>query len=352
MRHNIFRTLWVGVFAVLGVFAINAQGITPLVEKCELPANALYRMFMKDYNDQIANFVAEKRRYVIRYTSSDPEIVLPWGNAFKTLKPGMTTVTMQVSQPIQGTADKFDPNAVMGECSFEVEVKDEVSLVMPPIDTPWGTSSEEAARLLIQKGATNFTESYWEMHPNVLEEYRTGVMVMLNSNVDFPISLLAVNSQDLLYRLTIVVSSWERVKMPKISAVYKWLLTQGFEEKGINPETNAWELYNPATKTLSTTGILFIQNAAYAYVDFLADNITGLDEIAGENRLEARVFQNGDRLEIRCDYQGTRPIEVYDAVGNKVAEQPLEHGVCLFQNLPAGLLLVRVPHVRPFKVLM
>lgn len=330
----------------------DAERIVPLFEQCEIPVNHLYRMPIKEYSPKMIEHVSGKNRYVIRYQSDNGDVVRANGNSFIAKSTGTAQLTMTAYKAVPGTTDQADFNSPLGKTTFSVEVKEEVPFVMAPIDVAWGESRETAAASLAQKGVKAFTSTYWDMHPNVPVESRAGIEAFLNQNLDFPISLLTFNSKNQLYRKTLIASSWERVKMPKISAVWKWLKENGFEDRGIDPDSKNWTMYHAATQTITTVGYIAFQSTLYMYVDFLYNNEDSVEKIADNKAVEPEVTQNGHDLTIRHPRSGEGTVVVYNTMGKRVAEQKLVNGECKLGNLPSGLLLVAVPGAQPVKVVV
>ena len=51
---------------------------------------------------------------------------------------GKTEVTLRISGAYPGTLDAFDPNNVLDEMKFTVEVNDQVDMVFPQFSISWG----------------------------------------------------------------------------------------------------------------------------------------------------------------------------------------------------------------------
>ncbi|MBF0957019.1 MAG: hypothetical protein HXK19_03935, partial [Alloprevotella tannerae] len=96
-----------------------------------IPFNRTYRMYVKKYNTATQNHINKGERIVIRYTSEDSTIVLPQGNAFKSVGNGSARLKMLISGAYPGTLDAFDPNNILDEMPFTVEVKDHVDMPFP-----------------------------------------------------------------------------------------------------------------------------------------------------------------------------------------------------------------------------
>lgn len=357
MKKHVLKTLMMALFvSYLSCIAMaqeqNTERIIPLVEHCVIPVGSLYRMPIKEYSSKMVDHVSGKKRYVIRYESDNASVVKANGNTFVAKSVGTAQLTMTAYKAVPGTNDQADLTAPIGKATFTVEVKQEVPLVMPPIDLPWGSSRELITPLLTEKGSKLFTSTYWDMHPNVSEEYRVGIEAFLNQNMDFPVTLLTFNSRNQLYRKTLIASSWERLKVPKVSAVWKWLKEQGFEDRGINVGSNMWEMYHTPTQTLATVGYLAFQSTLYMYVDFLYDNkeINAVETIETHQNIELELSQKGHDVTIVHPQREKGEVLVFNSFGERVVERQLVNGKCELPNLPSGLLFVVVTGAKPVKV--
>lgn len=359
MKKYILKTLITVLFLGFSCSIATAQEqdkerIVLLKERCEIPVNYLYRMPIKEYSPKMVEHVAGKNRYVIRYKSDNESVVRSNGNTFIAKSVGTAQVTMNAYKAVPGTTDQADLNSPLGKATFTVEVKQDTPFVMAPIDIPWGHSREAATAILEQHGLKHFTSTYWDMHPNVPEESRVGLEAYLSDNLDFPVSLLMFNSKNQLYRKTLIASSWERVKIPKICAVWKWLKEHGFEDKGIDTNTNMWKMYQASTKTNVTVGYLAFQSTLYMYVDFLYEDaiVDSVEKIAGNPDITPEISQRGRDLTLRHPHNSEGSVVVYNTTGERVGEEKLVNGECELKNLPSGLLFITASGAKTVKVMI
>lgn len=103
------------------VAAENEHG-TLIANHLKIPIYRTYRMYVKTYNKATQAYIAKGERIVLRYTSANEAVIEAKGNAFKSVGNGKTEVTLRISGAYPGTLDAFDPNNVLDEMKFTVEV--------------------------------------------------------------------------------------------------------------------------------------------------------------------------------------------------------------------------------------
>ena len=119
------------------VAAENEHG-TLVANHLKIPIYRTYRMYVKAYNKATQAYIAKGERIVLRYTSANEAVIEAKGNAFKSVGNGKTEVTLRISGAYPGTLDAFDPNNVLDEMKFTVEVNDQVDMVFPQFSISWG----------------------------------------------------------------------------------------------------------------------------------------------------------------------------------------------------------------------
>ena len=321
-----------------------------------IPFNRTYRMYVKKYNTATQNHINKGERIVIRYASEDSTIVLPQGNAFKSVGNGSARLKLLISGAYPGTLDAFDPNNILDEIPFTVEVKDHVDMPFPQFSVSWGQEKSKTMSEMLQSGAyTNYTADYWAMNPKIGEQDRDGLEIFSTQNAEFPFLMLAFTpDEDELCAVYLLAASWERVTTPQISEVYKLLAANGFKDRGMNPDTHCWQMYNPTSKTLATCGLMIVQGCGYCYV--------GLSYLPEDPDPSSIQMARADQPNIVCEMKdGLLSIEAEQYVGRQLAVYTLDgkclrvatirRGVNQVGNLPRQPLFLRIDQCAAVKIL-
>ena len=325
-----------------------------IADDVTVPQYAYYRIFIKQFNNKLADYVNSKNRFVVKYQSDNEDVVAAWGNAFKTVATGEANVTMRIAGSADGSLDAFDENNVLDEVSFRVKVVDTVGIQLPPMNISWGASKSEATSTEESNGHQNFTEKYWQMHPSVSEEAREGVEVFLTDNFEFPLSMLYFNSQDELIASDIIVSSWERVKTPVISPICKLLKEKGFNDMGLDPETGQWLMYNEDNQTMATCGLVFVQNQGYYYLSLyydpqIPDNIERNSLGKDFPKIAINYYDSG--IGITANEHIGQNISIFDINGRCLGKSVVAQGENFFDIPSKEPLVIKIGNCAPVKVI-
>lgn len=371
MRSDAFAKLlnngrkgpWVRSDDVNGGYPLPSDTVSSdsVVDNCVLmagdvtvPQYAYYRMFIKKYNGKLADYVAAKKRFVVKYESDNEDVVASWGNSFKTVAAGEANVKMRIAGSEDGSLNAFDENNVLDEVSFHVNVADVVDMQIPPVNISWGAGKSEAMATEESAGHQLFTESYWKMHPSVGEEAREGVEVFLTDNFEFPLSMLYFNSQEELIASDLIVSSWERVKTPVISSVCKLLKEKGFKDMGLDPETGQWLMYNQDNQTMATCGLVFVQNQSYYYLSLyyepqVPDHIDNIAMGKDFPKISVSYYDSG--IGITADEQVGQRISIFGINGKCLAQSVVRQGGNVFEIPSKEPLVIKIGNFAPVKVI-
>lgn len=371
MRSDAFAKLlnngrkgpWVRSDDVNGGYPLPSDTVSSgsVVDNCVLmaddvtvPQYAYYRMFIKKYNGKLADYVAAKKRFVVKYESDNEYVVASWGNSFKTVAAGEANVKMRIAGSEDGSLNAFDENNVLDEVSFHVNVADVVDMQIPPVNISWGAGKSEAMATEESAGHQLFTESYWKMHPSVSEDARKGVEVFLTDNFEFPLSMLYFNSQKELIASDLIVSSWERVKTPVISPVCKLLKEKGFKDMGLDPETGQWQMYNQDNQTMATCGLVFVQNQSYYYLSLyyepqVPDHIDNIGMGKDFPKISVSYYDSG--IGITADEHVGQRISIFGINGKCLAQSVVRQGENVFEIPSKEPLVIRIGNCAPVKVI-
>lgn len=371
MRSDAFAKLlnngrkgpWVRSDDVNGGYPLPSDTVSSgsVVDNCVLmaddvtvPQYAYYRMFIKKYNGKLADYVAAKKRFVVKYESDNEDVVASWGNSFKTVAAGEANVKMRIAGSEDGSLNAFDENNVLDEVSFHVNVADVVDMQIPPVNISWGAGKSEAMATEESAGHQLFTESYWKMHPSVSEDARKGVEVFLTDNFEFPLSMLYFNSQEELIASDLIVSSWERVKTPVISPVCKLLKEKGFKDMGLDPETGQWQMYNQDNQTMATCGLVFVQNQSYYYLSLyyepqVPDHIDNIGMGKDFPKISVSYYDSG--IGITADEHVGQRISIFGINGKCLAQSVVRQGESFFEIPSKEPLVIRIGNCAPVKVI-
>lgn len=371
MRSDAFAKLlnngrkgpWVRSDDVNGGYPLPSDTVSSgsVVDNCVLmaddvtvPQYAYYRMFIKKYNGKLADYVAAKKRFVVKYESDNEDVVASWGNSFKTVAAGEANVKMRIAGSEDGSLNAFDENNVLDEVSFHVNVADVVDMQIPPVNISWGAGKSEAMATEESAGHQLFTESYWKMHPSVGEDARKGVEVFLTDNFEFPLSMLYFNSQKELIASDLIVSSWERVKTPVISPVCKLLKEKGFKDMGLDPETGQWQMYNQDNQTMATCGLVFVQNQSYYYLSLyyepqVPDHIDNIGMGKDFPKISVSYYDSG--IGITADEHVGQRISIFGINGKCLAQSVVRQGGNVFEIPSKEPLVIRIGNCAPVKVI-
>lgn len=371
MRSDAFAKLlnngrkgpWVRSDDVNGGYPLPSDTVSSgsVVDNCVLmaddvtvPQYAYYRMFIKKYNGKLADYVAAKKRFVVKYESDNEDVVASWGNSFKTVAAGEANVKMRIAGSEDGSLNAFDENNVLDEVSFHVNVADVVDMQIPPVNISWGAGKSEAMATEESAGHQLFTESYWKMHPSVSEDARKGVEVFLTDNFEFPLSMLYFNSQKELIASDLIVSSWERVKTPVISPVCKLLKEKGFKDMGLDPETGQWQMYNQDNQTMATCGLVFVQNQSYYYLSLyyepqVPDHIDNIGMGKDFPKISVSYYDSG--IGITTDEHVGQRISIFGINGKCLAQSVVRQGENVFEIPSKEPLVIRIGNCAPVKVI-
>lgn len=354
--YGIICSLMLLTIGTLQAYADNDDHGILTANEMTIPLNRIYRMYIKKYNKATQAHIAKGERIAIRYTADDNAIVEPRGNAFKAVAVGRTNLTLRVSSAYPGTLDTFDPDHILDEIRFSVEVKDHVDMPFPQFSATWGQKKAETMETFLKSGAyTNYTADYWAMNPKVSAEDREGLEILSTTNTEFPFIMLAFTPEESeLCALYLLASSWERVTTPQISEVYKLLAANGFKDRGTNPDTNCWQMYNPTSKTLATCGLMVVEGCSYCYVglSYLANdpNPTAIHGTRAEQP-EVTCRLNGGVLKIQAEQYVGKSIAIYTFDGKCLKTATVHNGDNLISDLPHRPFFVRIGNCAAIKVI-
>ena len=331
-----------------------ADNCVLVADDVTVPQYAYYRMFIKKYSGKLADYVAAKKRIVVKYESDNEDVVASWGNSFKTVAAGEANVKMRVAGSEAGSLNAFDENNVLDEVSFHVKVADFVDTPIPPVNISWGTGKSEAMATEESAGHQLFTESYWKMHPSVSEEAQKGIEVFLTDNFEFPLSMLYFNSQEELIASDLIVASWERVKTPVISPVCKLLKEKGFKDMGLDPETGQWLMYNQDKQTMATCGLVIVQNQSYYYLSLyyepqVPDHIDNIGMEKDFPKISVSYSDSG--IGITADGHVGQRISIFGINGKCLAQAVVRQGENFFEIPSKEPLVIKIGNCAPVKVI-
>lgn len=318
-----------------------------------VPVHAYYRMYVKTFVKELADWMASGKKIAVSYISDNEEVVMPNGNVFNTLKTGTANVTMRMSKPKAGTLDTFDKDNIIDEVSFKVTVQDEVQTPIPTLDYTWGVTREDFIEQQTKEfNYELFTEEYWKLYPNVSEEDKKPFEIFYLNNFEFPIMMGSFHStENTLYALTVVASSWERVQVPKVSPVCKWLLNNGFEYLGTHPQTGQWHLYNKSNQTEATCGMIFLQNASYFYFTL---NYNPVSNIMLQDTMpapEINVVCNGNSMKVTGEKHAGATVTLYSDNGQIISKDVMRQEGVSFSVKSGQLYLLKIDGCMAVKVL-
>ena len=290
----------------------------------------------------------------MKYLSDNEDVVASWGNSFKTVAPGEANVKMLISGSADGSLNGFDENNILDELSFRVKVVEQSDVQLPPVNISWGTSKSEAMGLEETVGHELFTENYWKMHPSVSEDAQKGVEVFMTDNFEFPLSILYFNSQEELIASDLIVSSWERVKTPIVSAICELLKNKGFEYMGLDPETDQWLMYNQDSQTMATCGLVFVQNQSYYYLSlyYEPEIPEGIEEICLEKdfpKISVNCYDS--KVGITADEHVGEKISIFGINGTCLGQSVVEYGENVFDIPSKEPLVIKIGNCASVKVL-
>lgn len=356
IRYSIIYCLMLFTISTLQAYAGNDDHGILTANEMTIPLNRTYRIYIKKYNKATQAHITKGERIVIRYTTDDNTVIEPEGNAFKSVGKGRTNLTLRISSAYPGTLDTFDPNHILDEIKFSVEVKDHVDMPFPQFSATWGQSKAETMETFLKSGAyTNYTSDYWTMNPKVSAEDRKGLEILSITNTEFPFIMLAFTpKENELCALYLLASSWERVTTPQISEVYKLLTANGFKDRGMNPDTHCWQMYNPTSKTLATCGLMVVEGCGYCYVglSYLANdpNPTAIQNIRAEQPKVQCELNNGI-LKIQAEQYVGKSLAIYTFNGKCLKSTTVRTGNNLISDLPRQPFFVRIGNCAAIKVI-
>ena len=325
-----------------------------IADDITVPQYAYYRMFIKKYSKKLMDYVGAQKRFVVKYQSDNEDVVASWGNSFKTVAPGEANVKMLISGSVDGSLNAFDENNILDETSFRVKVVDYTDMQIPPLNISWGASKSEVMGMEVSEGHELFTENYWKMHPSVSEEAQKGVEVFLTDNFEFPLSMCYFNSQEELIATDLIVSSWERVKTPIVSAICKMLKNKGFEDMGLDTETGQWLMYNQDSQTMATCGLVFVQNQSYYYLSLYYEPQVpeGIEKICLEKDFPQITVCNYEAgIGITADEHVGQKISIFGIDGRCLGQSVVRHGENYFDIPSKDPIVIRIGNCASVKVI-
>lgn len=356
VRYVLIGMLMLFATGTLKAFAGANDHGTLVADHIKIPMNRTYRMYVKTYNKATQAHIAKGERIVLRYTSANEAVIEPKGNAFKSVGNGKTEMTLRISGAYPGTLDAFDPDNVLDEMKFTVEVNDHVDMVFPQFSVAWGEEKVTTLDKFIKTGAyTNYTAEYWAMNPKISADNRKGLEILSTTNAEFPFVMLDFTSEDNeLCALYLLAASWERVTTPQVSEVYKLFLANGFLDRGMNANTHCWQMYNPTSKTLATCGLMIVQGCGYCYVglSYMSNdpNPTAVQHPRAEQPNIDWQITNGT-LKVQAEQYVGEPLSIYTLSGKCLYTTTIHAGDNLIAPLPHQPFFVRVGRCAAIKVM-
>ena len=356
LKYRIIFSLLFLAIGTLTTQATNDEHGIIAAKELKIPIYRNYRMYVKKYNKATQEHIAKGERIVLRYSSANESVIEPKGNAFKSVGKGKTELTLRISSAYPGTLDAFDPDHILDEMKFMVEVDDHVDMTFPQFSASWGEKKAKTMDDFLKSGAyTKYTEEYWTMNPKVSEEEREGLEILSTNNAEFPFMMLAFTPEENeLCAIYLLAASWERVTTPQVSEVYKLFTANGFLDRGTNPDTRCWQMYNPESKTLATCGLMIVQGCGYCYVSlsYLADDPSpsGIYEVRAEQPKVSCQLNNGI-LNVQADDYIGESLAIYSFDGKCLKTSKIKAGNNIILDLPHQPFFVRVGSCAAIKVM-
>lgn len=343
------------LFASLTSFA---QGEGELVSTdVTVPVGDTFRMYIKSYSDSAISKTNQGLKLTVKYKSTDESVVEPWGNAFKTKKAGSVDMTMLVSTVWEGTQDTFDPNNIVMEKNFKVNVVEESEdpISIPTFELSWGLPREQAIANQKSWGHELITDHYYSHFPNVVAnnpELIKQIEVFYNDSFEAPITIEQfTEDKDLLVASTILCAGWDRA-VSTDGYFYNFLKDQGFEFAA--PEGMYWNLVlTSGTITKASWESVVIDNVWYAAVMMHFDGYdeTGIDELT-DDVVKFDLQTVGNTIRINAPEFAGKKVTLCDVNGKVIANETVMNGGNEFTVPAHGMYIVKIAGVKSVKVVL
>lgn len=154
LKYSIIFSLLFLAIGTLTTQATNDEHGIIAAKELKIPIYRNYRMYVKKYNKATQEHIAKGERIVLRYSSANESVIEPKGNAFKSVGKGKTELTLRISSAYPGTLDAFDPDHILDEMKFMVEVDDHVDMTFPQFSASWGEKKAKTMDDFLKSGAS------------------------------------------------------------------------------------------------------------------------------------------------------------------------------------------------------
>lgn len=315
-----------------------------------------YRMYIKNYSDLAIEKTKEGKKFAIKYTSSDENIVKPDGNVFRGITPGTCSLTMLVSTVYEGTNDMFDDKNIVMEKTIDVTVSEKDVFTMPTFEISWGLSREEAIANQKSWGHDLITSKYYEHFPNVVEhnpEYIKQLEVFYNNNFEAPITIdQFTEDSDQLIASTILIAAWDRITKPN-EYIHAWLKDKGFTDSA--SESFYWnlELKHDGVITAASWESVVIDNVWYASLMLHYNGVdeTGIDTITDDVE-KFDISTVGNIIKVNASKFIGRNIILTDVSGKVLNSSKVKNDGNHFEVPGHGMFIIKIDGVKSVKVLL
>ena len=336
--------------------AMNAQNTSDEVslvsENVKVATNGYYNLFINHFDTKMKEAVKAGKKIIVNYFPTDETFVTSLGNMFTAAVEGTSTVEMKISTAKEGTSNVFDPDNILATKTFTVVAEDYADMPELDLTTAWGQSRKECTDAKTKDGKfTLATDEYFSMTPGLDQNYIKKFEVYFSNEFELPFRMCQFNeSQDQLIAESIIVASFDRLKMPKISPIYKLLAKNGFEGSAETDKIGAWTMYNKTTKTEAGVGMMFLQGSFYYSLN-MSYNPDGSSIESTLDFADVNVRTEGETMYIDAAKYAGKDITVFDLSGKVIAREVASEAGNQFSGLSKNVVLVQVEGYKPFKVM-
>ncbi|MDY6205388.1 MAG: hypothetical protein SPI30_01365 [Prevotella sp.] len=333
----------------------NAQSSdlsTLISDKVEVRTSSQYHMFIKEYSQKVRDYLANNKRIAVEFVSKTPELLESGGAWFRGKKAGEGKMALQIYQEHPSFKDYPDYNNMLEEVPFDVVIKDEVEVSPLPLITEWGKKRADVIEKMTNElGYSSFTETYAQMNPTITPEEMAAFEVFYTGQYEFPLYYTFYNENNQLFSSDFIVSNFYRINDPEKSMVSKYLQENGFEYLGYD-EQKWFVMYNAATKTQASCGLMIVQGQYFMYcmLQFSPDTPLGIsDQKADYPTMDVKY--NGNTIEVTANGQEGQSISIYSLNGQCLAKSTLKAGVNRFEMAKPMPVIIRAGNCLPVKMM-
>lgn len=335
------------------------EGLVPFAPAIAVLPNQQfeYAIFIKSFPKEMKAFFAEtgSKRFGMRLTSADQEIIKINENSFIPQKKGEAVVTIETSKPLKkGNEVFFDEKNIFAKTDVKVTVSEDAQLILPPIPQ-CNISKQETLAFFKGQGQTDITKDYLENNLTGQPDDNGAEAIIALTNMFYtPIVMYLLNEEGMLEQIDLLLSSYQMVTQEKSPARVQ-LEEKGFEYKGVSALTGGASYFNPATKTAAITSLIILQGNLYGVMSYVYDpdgEISGCVQAADTaDRLPDFMVRDNGSHSLMLQTKGVvnKSCVVYNMKGEVLYKQLLSAEETLFQFDAPQLILIKVDGYKPFK---